>query len=56
MANKLIETFGKISGSNDLEEMVIDSWGVNENIEMVDRVARCANKLQRWGKRKKGKV
>jgi hypothetical protein len=28
---------------------------VNENIEMVDRVARCANKLQRWGKRKKGK-
>jgi hypothetical protein len=29
--------------------------GVNENIEMVDRVARCANKLQRWGKRKRVK-
>jgi hypothetical protein len=56
MAYKLIEIFGKINSSNDLEETVIDGWGVNKNIEMVDRVAFCANKLQRWGKRKKGKV
>jgi hypothetical protein len=28
---------------------------VNENIEMVDRIARCANKLQRWGRRKRVK-
>ncbi|MCI01095.1 hypothetical protein A2U01_0022119 [Trifolium medium] len=40
----------------DLEETVIEGWGVNENIEMVDRVAHCANKLQGWGKRKKVKV
>jgi hypothetical protein len=39
----------------DLEETVIDGWGVNENIEMVDRIARCANKLQRWGRRKRVK-
>ncbi|MCI55753.1 hypothetical protein A2U01_0077004, partial [Trifolium medium] len=35
--------------------MVIEGWGVNENIEMVDRVAHCANKLQGWGKRKRVK-
>ncbi|MCI34785.1 hypothetical protein A2U01_0056006, partial [Trifolium medium] len=39
----------------DLEETVIDGWGVNENIEIVDCVARCANKLQGWGKRKRVK-
>jgi DNA polymerase/3'-5' exonuclease PolX len=39
----------------DLEETVIDGWGVNENIEMIDRIARCANKLQRWGRRKRVK-
>ncbi|MCI57863.1 hypothetical protein A2U01_0079114, partial [Trifolium medium] len=37
----------------DLEETVIEGWGVNENIEMVNRVTRCANKLQGWGKRKR---
>jgi hypothetical protein len=55
MSYKLIEIFGKINSSNDLEETVIDGWGVNKNIEMVDRVAFCANKLQRWGKRKRMK-
>ncbi|PNX66122.1 endonuclease/exonuclease/phosphatase family protein, partial [Trifolium pratense] len=25
----------------DLEEVVLDGWGVHENIEVVDRVARC---------------
>ncbi|CAJ2665105.1 unnamed protein product [Trifolium pratense] len=32
-------------------QTVIDGWGVNDNVAIVDRVARCANKLQRWGKR-----
>ncbi|KAK2373901.1 hypothetical protein QL285_074903 [Trifolium repens] len=36
----------------DLEEVVIEGWGGSQNLEVVDRVARCANKLQRWGKRK----
>jgi hypothetical protein len=31
---------------------VIEGWGGSQNLEVVDRVARCANKLQRWGKRK----
>ncbi|CAJ2637965.1 unnamed protein product [Trifolium pratense] len=31
----------------DLEETVIDGWGANDNIAIVNRVARCANKLQR---------
>ncbi|CAJ2669980.1 unnamed protein product [Trifolium pratense] len=39
----------------DLEETVIDGWGANDNVAIVDRVARCANKLQRWGKRKRVK-
>ncbi|CAJ2637115.1 unnamed protein product [Trifolium pratense] len=39
----------------DLEETVIDGWGANDNIAIVDRVARCANKLQKWGKRKRVK-
>ncbi|GAU47810.1 hypothetical protein TSUD_404150 [Trifolium subterraneum] len=38
----------------DLEEVVLDGWGVHENIEVVDRVARCANRLQSWGRKKKG--
>ncbi|GAU49279.1 hypothetical protein TSUD_407190 [Trifolium subterraneum] len=39
----------------DLEETVIEGWGVNENMEMVDRVACCANKLRGWSKRKRVK-
>jgi uncharacterized membrane protein YgaE (UPF0421/DUF939 family) len=27
--------------------------GGRENLEVVDRVTRCANKLQRWGKKKR---
>jgi hypothetical protein len=37
----------------DLEEVVIEGWGGSQNLEVVDRVARCANKLQRWGKKEK---
>ncbi|GAU27989.1 hypothetical protein TSUD_373850 [Trifolium subterraneum] len=39
----------------DLEEVVLDGWGVHENIEVVDRVARCGNRLQSWGRKKKVK-
>ncbi|GAU35453.1 hypothetical protein TSUD_364090 [Trifolium subterraneum] len=39
----------------DLEEVVLDGWGVHENIQVVDRVARCANRLQSWGRKKKVK-
>ncbi|MCI43688.1 hemopexin, partial [Trifolium medium] len=39
----------------NLEEVVVDSWGVNDNIKIVDRVARCANKLKGWGRRKRTK-
>ncbi|MCI22415.1 endonuclease/exonuclease/phosphatase family protein, partial [Trifolium medium] len=37
----------------DLEDVVIEGWGGRENLEVVDRVARCANTLQGWGKRKR---
>ncbi|MCH97306.1 endonuclease/exonuclease/phosphatase family protein [Trifolium medium] len=37
----------------DLEEVVLEGWGGNENLEVVDRVARCDNKLQGWGKKKR---
>ncbi|GAU26476.1 hypothetical protein TSUD_294450 [Trifolium subterraneum] len=37
----------------DLEDVVVEGWGGRENLEVVDRVTRCANKLQRWGKRKR---
>ncbi|GAU43015.1 hypothetical protein TSUD_28340 [Trifolium subterraneum] len=38
---------------SDLEDVVVEGWGGRENLEVVDRVTRCANKLQRWGKRKR---
>ncbi|GAU33843.1 hypothetical protein TSUD_393510 [Trifolium subterraneum] len=37
----------------DLEDVVVEVWGVRENLKVVDRVTRCANKLQRWGKKKR---
>ncbi|GAU32650.1 hypothetical protein TSUD_218990 [Trifolium subterraneum] len=37
----------------DLEDVVVEGWGGRENLEVVDRVTRCANKLQRWGKKKR---
>ncbi|GAU48815.1 hypothetical protein TSUD_99870 [Trifolium subterraneum] len=37
----------------DLEDVVVEGWGGRENLEVVDRVTRCANKLQMWGKRKR---
>ncbi|GAU36575.1 hypothetical protein TSUD_362450 [Trifolium subterraneum] len=36
-----------------LEDLVVEGWGGRENLKVVDRVKRCANKLQRWGKRKR---
>ncbi|GAU35047.1 hypothetical protein TSUD_30130 [Trifolium subterraneum] len=30
-----------------LEDVVVEGWGGRENLEVVDRVTRCANKLQR---------
>ncbi|GAU16656.1 hypothetical protein TSUD_326060 [Trifolium subterraneum] len=38
---------------SDLEDVVVEGWGGRENPEVVDRVTRCANKLQRWGKKKR---
>ncbi|GAU45528.1 hypothetical protein TSUD_400750 [Trifolium subterraneum] len=37
----------------DLEDVVVEGWGGRENLEVVDQVTRCANKLQRWGKKKR---
>ncbi|GAU37962.1 hypothetical protein TSUD_269770 [Trifolium subterraneum] len=37
----------------DLEDVVVEGWGGREILEVVDRVTRCANKFQRWGKRKR---
>ncbi|GAU35928.1 hypothetical protein TSUD_69610 [Trifolium subterraneum] len=37
----------------NLEDVVIEGWGGRENLEVVDRVSICANKLQRWGKTKR---
>ncbi|GAU43270.1 hypothetical protein TSUD_36200 [Trifolium subterraneum] len=31
---------------------ILLQWG-RENLEVIDRVTRCANKLQRWGKKKR---
>ncbi|GAU18647.1 hypothetical protein TSUD_124800 [Trifolium subterraneum] len=39
----------------DLEEVVLEGWGAHENIEVVDRVARCAKRLRSWGRKKKVK-
>ncbi|GAU46371.1 hypothetical protein TSUD_141290 [Trifolium subterraneum] len=36
----------------DVEE-VLKGLGGRENLEVIDRVTRCANKLQRWGKKKR---
>ncbi|GAU35032.1 hypothetical protein TSUD_103550 [Trifolium subterraneum] len=37
----------------DLEDVVVEGWGGRENLEVVDRMARCVNKLQRWGRKKR---
>ncbi|GAU20296.1 hypothetical protein TSUD_337770 [Trifolium subterraneum] len=37
----------------DLEDVVVEGWGGRENLEVIDRVTRCANNLQRWGKKKR---
>ncbi|GAU26741.1 hypothetical protein TSUD_317390 [Trifolium subterraneum] len=37
----------------DLEDVVVEGWGGRENLEVIDRVTICANKLQRWGKKKR---
>ncbi|GAU28887.1 hypothetical protein TSUD_293390 [Trifolium subterraneum] len=37
----------------DLEDVVVEGWRGRENLEVIDRVTRCANKLQRWGKKKR---
>ncbi|GAU32459.1 hypothetical protein TSUD_144680 [Trifolium subterraneum] len=39
--------------SQDHSPILLQWFGGRENLEVVDRVTRCANKLQRWGKTKR---
>ncbi|GAU48556.1 hypothetical protein TSUD_405720 [Trifolium subterraneum] len=50
-----LNLFPNLVERTKFREVVLDGWGVHENIEVVDRVARCANRLQRWGRKKKVK-
>ena len=38
---------------DDIEEVVVDSWGGNMGLELGDRVVNCSTKLQSWGRRKR---
>jgi hypothetical protein len=37
----------------DIDDVVIEGWNSGEGVEIVHRLGRCADKLQRWGRRKK---
>ncbi|GAU34086.1 hypothetical protein TSUD_255820 [Trifolium subterraneum] len=40
---------------DDIEEVVNEGWDVGDGIEITQRLTHCAEKLQRWGRRKKKK-
>jgi hypothetical protein len=40
---------------DDIEEVVEDGWGRRET-DIITKVARCTNKLKRWGIRKKNEI
>jgi hypothetical protein len=37
------------------EEVVEDGWGRDRSVDIIDRTSRCADKLKRWGRRKRMK-
>jgi hypothetical protein len=39
----------------DVEEVVEEGWGRDSGVELLDRTTRCADKLKRWGRRKRMK-
>ncbi|GAU34899.1 hypothetical protein TSUD_144300 [Trifolium subterraneum] len=39
----------------DVEEVVVDGWGRERGVDITSRTTRCADKLQRWGRRKRMK-
>ncbi|GAU30671.1 hypothetical protein TSUD_31430 [Trifolium subterraneum] len=42
-----------LASHSDHSPILLQWLGGRENLEVVDRVTRCANKLQRWGKTKR---
>ncbi|GAU37344.1 hypothetical protein TSUD_395250 [Trifolium subterraneum] len=42
-----------LASHSDHTPILLQWLGGRENLEVVDRVTRCANKLQRWGKKKR---
>ncbi|GAU25945.1 hypothetical protein TSUD_16830 [Trifolium subterraneum] len=42
-----------LASHSDHSPILLQWLGGRENLEVVDRVIRCANKLQRWGKKKR---
>ncbi|GAU47702.1 hypothetical protein TSUD_190310 [Trifolium subterraneum] len=42
-----------LASHSDHSPILLQWLGWRENLEVVDRVTRCANKLQRWGKKKR---
>jgi hypothetical protein len=39
----------------DVEDVVEEGWGKEAGVEVTSRVTRCADKLKRWGRRKRMK-
>jgi hypothetical protein len=39
----------------DVEEVVEEGWGRRREVDILTRVERCANKLKKWGRRKRMK-
>jgi recombinational DNA repair ATPase RecF len=37
----------------DIDEVVVEGWNSGVGTEIVHRLTHCADKLQRWGRRKK---
>ncbi|GAU28731.1 hypothetical protein TSUD_372380 [Trifolium subterraneum] len=42
-----------LASHSDHSPILLQWLGGRENLEVIDRVTRCANKLQRWGKKKR---
>ncbi|GAU49866.1 hypothetical protein TSUD_366220 [Trifolium subterraneum] len=42
-----------LASYSDHSPILLQWLGGRENLEVIDRVTRCANKLQRWGKKKR---
>ncbi|MCI14076.1 endonuclease/exonuclease/phosphatase family protein, partial [Trifolium medium] len=40
---------------DDVEEVVEGGWGIDRGVDITNRILRCADKLQGWGRRKRMK-